>query len=242
MLEAFVENDSLAAQDDALTIIRKTEKVANRVQEELKFPSNTMVATRIALFSNRRQLNRFIDRSMPDAPHRRAFSGSGYGYARVSGKRQTIYSFQCNETLEADLRHEIIHTLLSSQNVPIWLDEGLAEYYEPGTNRDGTAVINSEQLQVLLSSPDWQPDLRRLESLPTDHRMSKTEYAESWLWTHMLMTDPGSRGMVQQFLADRRLASFKGIPCQPIYVRLQQITSDPDRAARAHFDRLASGR
>ena len=65
--------------------------------------------------------------------------------------------------LRTDLRHELTHALLHSvlKDVPLWLDEGLAGYFELPPENDG---VNPQHLELLRRGP-FQPDLARLESL-----------------------------------------------------------------------------
>ena len=49
----------------------------------------------------------------------------------AQGSRQVVYTY-FNPQLEVDLRHEATHALLhlAIAELPLWLDEGLAEYFE----------------------------------------------------------------------------------------------------------------
>ena len=57
-----------------------------------------------------------------------------------------VYTFW-SDHLRQDLRHELTHALLNgvTKEVPLWLDEGLAEYYELPPERDG---MNAGHLQA----------------------------------------------------------------------------------------------
>src|SRR5438876_73243 len=72
---------------------------------------------------------------------------------------------------------------------PLWLDEGLAEYFE---GPEGSQGLNPEHIARL---PDdlksgWRPDLARLESLATVREMAPRDYREAWAWVHYLLNDP----------------------------------------------------
>ena len=61
--------------------------------------------------------------------------------------------------VRTDLRHELTHALLHGvlQDVPLWLDEGLAVYFELPPANEG---VNPHHLEVLCRWPS-QPDLVR---------------------------------------------------------------------------------
>ena len=62
----------------------------------------------------------------PELPPRRAFF-------LAQGDQRIVYTY-LGPRLEEDLRHEATHALLRGRfgDVPLWLDEGLAEYFEAG--------------------------------------------------------------------------------------------------------------
>lgn len=85
----------------------------------------------------------------------------------------------------------MLHGSLS--RVPLWVDEGLAEYFElpgaPGVPREDYLT----DLARLLKN-GWRPDLKRLELLDGVSEMQRLDYAESWAWVHWaLHTHPETR-------------------------------------------------
>ena len=62
----------------------------------------------------------------PELPPRRAFF-------MAQGDQRIVYTY-LGPRLEEDIRHEATHALLRGRfgDVPLWLDEGLAEYFEAG--------------------------------------------------------------------------------------------------------------
>ena len=72
----------------------------------------------------------FMVSKYPKLPSRRAFF---VAQTRGVGRSEDllIYTYW-GERVQQDLRHELTHALLHSvlKDVPLWLDEGLAEYYE----------------------------------------------------------------------------------------------------------------
>ena len=136
----------------------------------------------IYVLSDRNAYTHFLKFYYPELPPRRAFF-------LAQGERRVVYTY-LSDRLEEDLRHEATHALLrgSYGDLPLWLDEGLAEYFE--THPD-TFDAQDEHLAKL---PDdlkkgWTPDLPRLESLTDIHQMTPRDYRESWAWVHLLLAD-----------------------------------------------------
>src|SRR5438874_1216814 len=98
-----------------------------------------------------------------------------------------VYTYW-GDQVQQDLRHELTHALLHSvlKDVPIWLDEGLAEYFElpgawKGINYQHVAQLRAEQGNA------FKPDLERLEQLNEVHQMTPAEYREAWAWVHLML-------------------------------------------------------
>ena len=93
----------------------------------------------VYLFENEDRFKGFMKLYHPDFPDRRAF------FIETDTKL-SVYAHWGNRVGE-DLRHEITHGYLHSTvpNLPLWLDEGLAEFYEAHAGRAG---IESEQSET----------------------------------------------------------------------------------------------
>ena len=140
----------------------------------------------IYLLDDRQAFDHFIQFHYPNLPKRRAFF-------LANGKQRVVYTFLGDRTAE-DVRHEATHALLhvAVGDMPLWLDEGLAEYFEgTGTGTSPTGGINAEHLDRVPSdlAAGWSPDLPRLESLTSVREMSPRDYRESWAWVHYLLND-----------------------------------------------------
>lgn len=120
----------------------------------------------------------------PELPPRRAFF-------LAQGDERIVYTYN-GPMLEEDLRHEAAHALLRGRfgDIPLWLDEGLAEYFEvgPGDPHDREARLARLAADV---KSGWKPGLRRLEGLKEVHEMDPRDYRESWAWVDLLLSDPG---------------------------------------------------
>ena len=90
--------------------------------------------------------------------------------------------------LKEDLRHEMTHAFLHAaiSHVPLWLDEGLAEYFEKP--RDTRASSNPYFKEVTRKAAFGQvPLISRLEKLVYFDQMGNTEYREAWSWVHFML-------------------------------------------------------
>ena len=77
------------------------------------------------------------------------------------------------------------------QNLPLWIDEGLAEYHEVPRGTHGFHPQHMAELNKLAKEGRWKPDIRRLEEFRSPAEMTETDYAESWAWMHWLLeTEP----------------------------------------------------
>ena len=186
----------------------------------------------IYVLKDREAFTHFLTFYYPELPPRRAFF-------LAQGPKRVVYTFN-NDRLDEDLRHEAAHALLHATvgDLPLWLDEGLAEYFEGPTDRRG---VNPEHLARL---PDdlkagWRPDLARLEALKTVRDMSPRDYRESWAWVHYLLNDPGpGRAALLGYLADLR-SSAAGKP-ETLSARLDRLDRGAGPHMLAHVERVRS--
>jgi hypothetical protein len=132
--------------------------------------------------------------------------------------------------IRQDLRHELTHALLHSvlKDVPLWLDEGLAEYFElPPEN----AGINPQHLRHL-QRVQGPLDLARLEQFSQVGQMERAEYREAWAWVHLLLHGrPEVREVLLAYLQQLRTTPTPG----PLLPHLQLATRDPHALLRQHL-------
>lgn len=164
------------------------------ISELLEIPTSDEPIN-VFLFEDREQFQGFMMQKYPEFPNRRAFF-------LKNDTSLNVYAFWGSRVGE-DLRHEVTHGYLHSvvSNIPLWLDEGLAEYFEVKRGKGGLNGSHVYHLSNSLKRGDWQPDLARLESLESASRLTQMDYAESWLWVHFLLSgDSQSRSIIQNQL------------------------------------------
>lgn len=198
----------MAAQSDELRLmsdlklpknhplIAELEDLQQEVATTLDLPQQTQQVV-IYLFSDESRYAQYLQTAYPQLPPRRA-------YFVGTAKELAVYAFW-GEKIQEDLRHEYTHGILhaSLKNVPLWLDEGLAEYFEvteqPGWNGEYAAGI------AKAVSGGWKPDIGRLEGLDTVSQMQKWDYQESWAWVHFLLhASPETRTLLLDYLNELR--------------------------------------
>jgi hypothetical protein len=208
-------NDRLEADSP---VVRQLQSLERQVQETLGLkvdPGEHPVE--IYILDDRKSFDHFLTFYYPDLPHRRAFF-------LANGEQRVVYTF-FGDRLEEDIRHEATHALLhvAIGDIPLWLDEGLAEYFEGPTERKG---LNPEHIGRLPGdiADGWTPDLTRLESLKSVRQMRPRDYRESWAWVHYLLGEgQPQKTALLGYLADLRNST----DAKPISSRLEGPTASP---------------
>jgi tetratricopeptide (TPR) repeat protein len=129
------------------------------------------------------------------------------------------------------LYHEYTHSILrlNFSALPVWLDEGLAEFY-------GNTVVTDNEIQIGRPSSNQVALLRRSSLIPLDQLMNADRrspfyneqdrasifYAESWALVHYLALD--DQASKQQYLSE--------------YLKAWDETRDGEEAARRTFKDL----
>ena len=155
----------------------------------------------------------------------------------VRGEEQIVFDYICKLAEYEDLRHEVAHGYLHAvaPGLPLWLDEGLAEYFEVPRGLGGLNRPHVDLLSDMAEHDGWQPNLVRLEKLTDAAQMDQRDYAESWAWVYfMLHSPPERRELLSAYLADMRA---KG-STEPISVRLAALHVEPELPLMAYIATL----
>ncbi len=186
----------------------------------------------VYLFQNEAEYRSYLNSIYPGLPPRRA-------YFVGTSTELAVYTFW-GDRIQEDLRHEYTHGLLhtSLMHVPLWLDEGLAEYFEVPQGSRNINYDHASKLPQRLAD-GWRPDLKRLEALEEFAQMKRTDYQESWAWVHfMLQTSPTSQEALLSYLQDLR--DNKTPP--PISKRLSQNVPQVQQRIASHMAAFTVGR
>ncbi len=157
------------------------------LKQHLDFRPNAQSdSVEIYVLDDRNAFEHFLKFYFPELPPRRAFF-------LAQGQHRVVYTYS-SPRLPEDLRHEATHALLhgSFGTLPLWLDEGLAEYFETDL-----AAADSERERIDHFLADlkngWTPDLDRLQTLSDIRQMTPRDYREAWAWVHLFLNDSSSR-------------------------------------------------
>lgn len=179
----------------------------------------------VFLFQNQRTYRAYVKQYFPTVPQRPALfikqRGPGMVFAHVDSQ------------LDVDLRHETTHAVLHGilPMVPLWLDEGLGEYFEvPKEQRqNGHPHLSSIRKQVKAGKLPSITSLEKITELPS---MTHAHYRDAWSWVHFLLHhSPATQQVLRDFLRDIESSTPPG----SLQTRLRQVIPDYRQAYRDHF-------
>jgi hypothetical protein len=200
-------------------LIDDLKTLRRQVSEQLELPLGSRPVM-VYLFSNEIEYTQYLHATFPGYPPRRAY------FIQTPGKELAVYTWW-GDRIQEDLRHEFTHGLLhaSLESVPLWLDEGLAEYFEVAGAGPGRVNLEHAQLLATAVQNGWRPDLDRLESLEKVEQMKRPDYREAWAWVHfMLHASPDTRQVLLNYLHELRTNPSPG----PLHERLLMESPDAD--------------
>lgn len=196
----------------------------------------------LCLFAKRESYVAFLREIFPQAPTNRP---ALYIKDRGSG----ILFLQVDDRLIVNLRHEMTHAILNAslRYVPIWLDEGLAKYFE--TPR-GDRALESPFLDPVADRASSflvpVPSLARLEKMTKMEQFGPDQYRDAWAWTHFLIHySPDTQRLLGRYLYSLRSENRIGMTAAraaeiqkttPMTALLKQEMPDYKQAYKAHFE------
>ncbi len=194
------------------------------LQRTLAVPP-TRARVEVFLLADEGSHRRFLSELYPHVPYRRAL------YVQRGGQG-AVYAYQHAE-LPVDLRHECTHALLHANlsMVPLWLDEGLAEYFE--MPQEGRAFDHPHlatlrwNLRFGMNRP-----VEALEKHSELNHMGGIEYRFAWAWVHFMLHGPlpVHRALVE-YLTDIRRGDSPGL----LSDRLRAAVPELDERMVQHF-------
>jgi len=177
------------------------------------------------LFHDEATYRKYLRYHFPKVPYRRALYVKNNGPGVVLAYR--------SRDLAVDLRHECTHALLHAvlPMVPLWLDEGLAEYFEIAP--PGRATENP-----YLSGVRWKarlgmaPSMEGLEKKSSMGDMGRGAYRDAWSWVHFMLHGPTeAHDELRRFLADIRASTPPGLLSERLPRRIPRL----EHRWAAHF-------
>jgi hypothetical protein len=214
-------------------IVRDLEALRVDVSQTFDMPISDE-PVHLYLFETPQKYDAFVARQFPSFPVRRAFF--------VSTDTTLAVFAAWQDRVAEDLRHETTHGYVHAvvPTVPLWLDEGIAEFFEVPRAEAGLHRGHVAHLAGRIIEGTWRPDLERMEALASAGELSQDHYAEAWCWVHWLLhTTPERRRLLQDHLAALR----RDTATPPLSLALRHAPGTPaDLAAalRTHVESLAA--
>lgn len=212
------------ALDDHLALLREFEPLQRELTRTLGVPA-AREPIHLYLFEKKKTYQSFLKHHFPGVPYRRAV----YVKSRGPG---IVLAF-LHSGLATDVRHEGTHALLHAAlpMVPLWLDEGLAEYFEvaPEQRAYGNSYLTTVRWAARFGVV---PKIEELESLNGIGDMDSSDYRHAWTWVHFMFH--GSReghAELVRYLEDIRNA----VPPGQLSDRLHRRIPDIERRCIEHF-------
>jgi hypothetical protein len=177
------------------------------------------------LFQAKDTYQSYMKQHFPRVPYRRAL----FIKARGPGM---VFAYQGTD-FETDVRHECTHALLHAwlPNVPLWLDEGLAEYFEVARDKRANNNPHREVVETAVRTGHL-PRLEELESLQSLDRMGRDEYRDAWAWVHFMLHGPReAQDELTRYLDELQAGSDPG----RLSERLRRRIPDLNRRLVQHF-------
>lgn len=177
------------------------------------------------LFEKKATYQAYLAHYFPRVPYRRALYIKGRGPGMV-------FAYQGLD-FETDVRHEGTHAVLhaSLDNVPLWLDEGLAEYFEVPRDQRTGGHPHHRAVEALVARGRL-PSLVELEPVSDLTSMGREEYRNAWAWVHFMLHGPiEAREELTAFL--RQVQADP--QTEPLSRRLARRLPDLERRMTEHF-------
>lgn len=200
-------------------ILRDLTMERDDISHTLGLPAGNEVIE-VHLFRDGERYAEFLKHYFPSVPSRRAFF-------LETDSRLVVYAHWSDRMAE-DLRHEVAHGYLHAvvPGIPLWLDEGLAEFFEVPRGQNGLNQPHLNLLSDMMEHDGWTPDLGRLERLREAGQMDQRDYAESWAWVYaMLHSEPEQREVLTSYLGEL----YRNGSVEPLSRRLAKVSAEPDK-------------
>jgi tetratricopeptide (TPR) repeat protein len=228
-------NASPERAESLLLTLERFRSALGHVHPELR--RWTSGRTRLYGFRDRASLEPFLPGSEPS-------ESRVTGYFRA-GSTENVIVLNLEggiPSFERVLFHEYVHLVLSlsERRLPLWLEEGLSEYY-------AATRLGDREAEVGITDPRHRALLARVPLLSFDELVSAQDagqtaalfYAQSWALVHYLLAeDPRGREKLRRFLSRYEEGA------DPRSAFRDAFGSDPaamEEPVKTHVERLSSG-
>ena len=181
----------------------------------------------VSLFESKDQYQKFTQQHFPKVPYRSALFVIDNG---LPG----IYTYH-KADLDIDLRHECTHALLHGALpvVPLWLDEGIAKYFEVPAGRRAFDHPYFEDPKCKWSLRlGMVRSIDSLEECDDLSQMDGADYRYSWAWVHFMLHGPAAaHNTLVEYLASCQYSTPPG----KLSPRLAQAVPNPTEQMIQHF-------
>lgn len=183
-------------------VAQTLEPLPKHLSEELGIPLSQDVV-RVVVLRNVDEYDWYLKKHFPNVPKRRAL------YVQNRGQSLVISYFH-RDWIE-DARHECTHALLHQSGIqlPLWLDEGLAEYFETDHSISWQHPIHSPAIRAQLRFGQVV-QLEELEAMRFETLDAKG-YRDAWSVVAFLLNQGADgRSALQAYLADLQKGTAAG--------------------------------
>jgi hypothetical protein len=181
----------------------------------------------VFLFDEQSQYQAYLQQHFPKVPYRTALFV-------LEGGLPGVYTFRKTD-MDVDIRHECTHALLHSSlsAVPLWLDEGIAKYFEVPAGQRAFDHPYFDDLKW-----KWSMRLgmvRSIESLEQREELSEmdaADYRYSWAWVHFMLHGPKpAHDVLVRYIA----SSQQSAAPNKLSIRLAEAVPNPSEQMVQHF-------
>tara|TARA_R100000789_G_scaffold100608_1_gene112100 strand:- start:3364 stop:4161 length:798 start_codon:yes stop_codon:yes gene_type:complete len=150
----------------------------------------------VMIFSSSYNFRKYIRPRIPEAANRPAL------FVKAPDRLYVFVTY--SRSWETDLRHEVTHATLhgSMPYLPIWIDEGLAKYFEVPAELKGRndEMLSNLKWRLRFRQPIRTRELEEMQDL-TDMRTE--HYRDSWAWIYFCLNHTQeSRVLLQNYLKE----------------------------------------
>lgn len=214
--------------DDLETLVDGVSQLPKDLKEKLGLDC-APACIHIVLFRTESEYQRYMQHYFPQVPLRRAL------FIRDRGPG-IVFAFRHPEIM-VDLRHECTHALLQDAfpEIPLWLDEGLAEYFEAFESGNTYHTCHAPLIHAQ-SKLGQVPAIEELERCTASGQMDTRKYSDAWSWVHYLLegNEEGAH-LLNCYLQD---VKTNPLSAGPFSARLRRSIPNGRYAYLDHFKKL----